>query len=1090
MNLMENPLKASTKMCLLLFYSSLLLIIAAVFSAADGATSTFQSIADGETIVSDGGTFELGFFSPGALKNRYVGIWYKKIFVTTIVWVANRDTPLTDSSGVLKVTNPGLLVLLSHNMSTVWSSNTSRTAQNPVARLLDSGNLVVIDGSDVDPENYLWQSFDYPGDTFLPSAKLGRNTVTGFNWHFRSWKSPQDPSHGNYTYQLGPKGYAEKFVREGSVIKFRSGPWTGVHFQFSGTPQLNTNPIYTYSLVSEPDEIYYSYKLHNNSIISRVVLTSDGIVRRYTWIDRTKGWLLQLIAQIDNCACNIEKAPVCSCLKGFKPKYPKEWDLVDWSNGCMRNAPLNCSGDVFIQYSGIKLPSTEQSWHNRSMNLKESYTNLDIRDGGSGCLMWYGDLIDIRYFAENGQDIYIRMAASELDHEDDTKINAQYSESNVKKMRIIVTSIVLFTGLLILGLALLYVWKKKCQKDGKLRSNQKEDLKLPLFDLSDVVCATSDFSNHNKLGEGGFGSVFKIQVGNRMDFDLIRSDEFQDTLKDGQEIAVKRLSKHSRQGLNEFKNKVTHIAKLQHRNLVKLLGCCIQEDEMMLIYEFMPNKSVDFFIFDQRKSILLDWPKRFDIINGIARELLYLHQDSRLRVIHRDLKAGNILLDGEFNAKISDFGLARSFGGNETTAKTKKVVGTYGYMFPEYAIDGCYSIKSDVYSFCVMVLEIVNGKRNGGFSHPGHNLNLLGHAWNLYTEGMSIEVLDTSVGDSSNQHEVLRSIHVGLLCVKRNPEDRPSMPAAVLMLSGESALPQPQKPGFYSERDLDDNNVDPCANEGNPYGIREEKVRCDFLQRSDMAIGSSSYAIRGGIKRHELAAEYLSAIEKKFKESDKAEISQHMSFLTTYKIDNAGSIRDHIMKMTDAAEKLNSMEVNIGEKQLVFMILQALPNKYSQLKVSYNTQDKSKNFKHPKPSDKTAISAKNSFDFILGTARYIESGQQKGLFALYLEEQGIVAQYTTPELEQSSNVTSSIDYCHVLVYSQATDQHVEADYNKDPDQVMEQLEVTEMEHELSQHGTELIDSAVQNDCIQVQPQIRKSTITRKPAIPSDFRCHL
>ncbi|XP_048425860.1 G-type lectin S-receptor-like serine/threonine-protein kinase At4g27290 isoform X2 [Pyrus x bretschneideri] len=774
-----------------------------VFSIADDATSTFRSVRDGETVVSTGGTFELGFYSPDASNRRYVGIWYKKISVTTIVWVANRDTPLTDLSGVLKVTNPGVLVL-NHNMSTVWSSNTSRTAQNPVARLLDSGNLVVTDMSDDDPENFLWQSFDYPGDTFLPGMKLGRNTVTGFNWHLRSWKSPQDPSQGNYTYQFGPKGYAEKFLREGSVIKFRTGPWNGV--RFSGEPHLNPNPIYTYGLVSEPDEMYYSYNLCNSSILSRVLLTSDGLVRRYTWIDRTQGWDLYLTAQIDNCenyalcgvygACNIQQSPVCSCLKGFTPKFPKEWDLVDWSHGCVRKTPLNCTGDVFQKYSGVKLPSTEQSWHNESMKLKEcemvcmkncsctAYTNLDIRDGGSGCLLWYGDLIDIRHFAENGQDIYIRMAAAEQDHEDDTKINAKYSESNAKKMRIIISTTVLSTGLLILGLALLfYVWKKQHQK-GKLGRSQKEDLELPLFDLMTIVSATSNFSIENKLGEGGFGSVFK------------------GTMEDGQEIAVKRLSQSSRQGLDEFKNEVTHIAKLQHRNLVKLLGCCIQEDEMILIYEFMPNKSLDFFIFDQRRRMLLDWPKCFEIINGIARGLLYLHQDSRLRVIHRDLKASNILLSSEFNPKISDFGLARSFGGSETKAKTKKVVGTYGYMSPEYAIDGFYSIKSDVYSFGVMVLEIVSGSRNRGFSHPDHNLNLLGHAWMLHTEGRPLELLDASIKDSVTLHEVVRTIHVGLLCVQRNPEDRPSMSATVLMLGSEGVLPPPLKPGFYSERDL------------------------------------------------------------------------------------------------------------------------------------------------------------------------------------------------------------------------------------------------------------------------------------------------
>ncbi|KAK1421525.1 hypothetical protein QVD17_23937 [Tagetes erecta] len=318
----------------------------------------------------------------------------------------------------------------------------------------------------------------------------------------------------------------------------------------------------------------------------------------------------------------------------------------------------------------------------------------------------------------------------------------------------------------------------KSRHDHENRSDD-QDLELPLFGLHTLLKATNNFSMNNKVGEGGFRPVYK------------------GILEEGQEIAVKRLAKRSTQGRQEFKNEVISISKLQHRNLVKLLGCCIEGAEKMLIYEYMTNKGLDSFIFDKTQCELLDWSARYHIIIGIARGLLYLHQDSRLRIIHRDLKVSNILLDTNMNPKISDFGMARSFGGNQIEANTNRIVGTYGYMAPEYAGDGIFSIKSDVYSFGVLVLEIVSGEKNRGFAHKEHYNNLIGHAWGLHNEDRSLELVAKCLGESINVSQVLRLIHVGLLCVQRHPEDRPTITSMILMLGSEGPLPSPKEPGFY-----------------------------------------------------------------------------------------------------------------------------------------------------------------------------------------------------------------------------------------------------------------------------------------------------
>ncbi|GLU21723.1 hypothetical protein SLE2022_378460 [Rubroshorea leprosula] len=307
------------------------------------------------------------------------------------------------------------------------------------------------------------------------------------------------------------------------------------------------------------------------------------------------------------------------------------------------------------------------------------------------------------------------------------------------------------------------------------------------FSLAEIQAATNYFSDANKLGEGGFGPVYKGIMHN------------------GREVAVKRLSMTSNQGVQEFENEVKLIIKLQHKNLVRLLGYCLEKDEKLLVYEYMANTSLDAFLFDAAKCKLLDWETRANIINGTAKGMQYLHEDSRLKIIHRDLKASNILLDDEMNPKISDFGTARIFGIRQMEANTEKVVGTCGYMAPEYALEGQISVKSDVYSFGILMLEIISGKKNKGFSTSDCGQSLLAYAWMLWSEGKAVELIDPNIVNNNRpEHDVLRWIQIALLCVQDDPAYRPTMSSVVIMLGSKSInLHQPLAAPYSTARFLE-----------------------------------------------------------------------------------------------------------------------------------------------------------------------------------------------------------------------------------------------------------------------------------------------
>ncbi|KAL0757762.1 hypothetical protein Bca101_095430 [Brassica carinata] len=776
----------------------------------DRITTFSTPIKDSDTLLSKSGIFRFGFFTPvnSFAHLRYVGIWYDKVPVQTVVWVANKDTPINNTSGVVSISEDGNLVVKDGlNRRHVWSTNVTVTVDPNATwlQLMDDGNLRLQDSRDI-----VWESFKHNYNTLLPRMNLMTNLKTGENLGLTSWKSYVDPSTGNYTVSLVPFPFPELLIKNNNVTKWRSGPWNGQ--VFIGLPDMDTLLNIDGLNLNNDNQGMVSLTYANDSFMYHITLDPNGAIYQRDWRTSMNDWRVGVRFPSTDCdsysrcgpygSCNPGEDPQCKCVKGFVPRNNTEWSGGNWIHGCVRRAPLRCqrlrnSGGGGKEYGFLKLEkmkvpvNVEPYLADEEACPKVCLDNCSCTayayDQGIGCMLWSGDLVDMQSFLGSGIDLYIRLAHSEL-------------KTHSKRILMItapVLGVVLVAAVFVLLACRKFKKRPGPQKDRSAEillkrmealtsgneptSNQANLKELPLFEFQVLATATDNFSLENKLGQGGFGPVYK------------------GVLSEGQEIAVKRLSRASGQGLEELLNEVVVISKLQHRNLVKLLGCCIEGEERLLIYEYMPKKSLDAYLFDPLKQKILDWKTRFNILEGICRGLLYLHRDSRLKIIHRDLKASNILLDDNHNPKISDFGLARVFRANEDEANTRRVVGTYGYMSPEYAMEGLFSEKSDVFSLGVIFLEIISGRRN---SHKEDNdLNLLAYAWKLWNDGEAASLADPIVFDECFEKEITKCVQIGLLCVQEVANDRPNVSTVIWMLTTENMnLPDPKHPAFIARR--------------------------------------------------------------------------------------------------------------------------------------------------------------------------------------------------------------------------------------------------------------------------------------------------
>lgn len=804
-------------LCKMVMIMSVIVLIQISCSAAQSYTNitigaSLAANATNSTWSSPSGEFAFGFrqVSPGG--GYLLAIWFDRIPEKTIVWSANRDDPAPEGSTV-QLARDGRLELNDPRGQEIWAAAPAAAAA--YAAVLDTGNLVLADAT----SDVLWQSYDYPTDTLLPSQTMNRGNelISGF--------SAANYSKGRFLFTMQTDGnlvwYTRNFPMDDPIEAYLATGTVGSGFRFifnqSGffnlVAQNGTVLSHLFDNIGASTEQYYQ----------RLTLEDDGVLRHYLYpksADRAGGramaWSVyaflpsnictQIRQAIGGGACGInsfcslqtDQRPQCGCPSGYSL-----FDPLDSRSGCKpdfirQSCDIDQESEENDLFSFNDMPDTD--WPDSDYAYFRPVTEEWCRrDCLTDCLCDVAIFRDSNCWKKraplsNGKNdpgvqgkalIKVRRrngTAPPNPSRDDQPIQPSRSR-NTRSGLIIAGSVLLgssvFVNILLFASMTLFVCRFNGRKSIATTAEEAGERVYPgvnvrCFTFNELQEATDGF--REELGNGAYSTVFK---------GTLREEN-------GKVVAVKRLDRIVSEADEEFKAEVSSISRTNHKNLVRLLGYCDEGQHRLLVYEFMSNGTLAHLIF--QNSTKPSFYTRVQIAFAVARGLCYLHEECSTQIIHCDIKPQNVLLDDSHTAKISDFGLAKLLRADQTRTTTG-IRGTRGYVAPEWFKNMRVTVKVDVYSYGVMLLELLCCRRNYEPEIEDNRKQILADwAYDCYN-GARLDLLVDDDGEMADDVRRLQKlVKIALWCIQEDPELRPKMSRVVLMLEGSTEVPPPPDP--------------------------------------------------------------------------------------------------------------------------------------------------------------------------------------------------------------------------------------------------------------------------------------------------------